>query len=162
MKPRGQAAVTDLFIAIAVFVLLITIITVDWNKYQIQLASELDYDTMKFKAFHIIDALVRTPGVPEDWEAQPELPSVIGLASEPNVISNAKLTAFINTLTPAQIKEIFKINLYTFFFELKDQNGAILYSHGTPTNNTADFSVVLSRPIIYQENVGVVSFTIWK
>src|SRR3989344_3394440 len=94
-KKRGQAAITDLFIAIAVFIILITITTLSWQLYNIRLNSRLDFDDIILKTFVVTDTLVKSPGSPGDWERDPTKAKIVGFARKDRVLDEAKVQAFL-------------------------------------------------------------------
>src|SRR3989344_9407637 len=95
-KKSGQAAVTDLFIAISVFIILITITTLTWNLYNIRLTSRFDYDEMMLKGFQVSDLLVKSKGIPANWHVSynTTLPQVIGLSENERILSAERIDAF--------------------------------------------------------------------
>ena len=62
MKTRGQAVVTDLFISISIFIILVTIIILTIELYDIRLQSKFDYEDMVLKTFLAIDTLAKSKG----------------------------------------------------------------------------------------------------
>ena len=161
---KGQAAVTDLFIAISVFIILITITTLTWNLYNIRLQNRFDYDDMMIKTFQVTEALVKSGGVPPDWEAQGDFSNlqVIGLSHNERFLSEAKVQKFANTveLDDTTLKDTLKINLYEYYFVLRHLNGTIIHSRGSfPSGN---FAVNLARLVIYQDQPTILEFATWK
>ncbi len=175
---RGQAAVTDLFIAISVFIILITITTLTWNLYNIRLTSRFDYDEMMLKGFQVTDLLVKSKGIPADWHtnynvttprpgppfnaADIRAPTIIGLADNERVLSPERIDAFkdISDAHPQIIKDALKINQYNYYFVIRNQTG-------TPLLNTGFFpsgkyAVNLARIVLYNGQPVIMEFAIWK
>ena len=166
-RKKGQAAITDLFIAVAIFIVLIALTTLIWNLYNARLESRLDYDTMVLKGYYIADGFVKSPGYPEDWETLSSLnqTQLIGLAEYDHVISDAKVAKFASLSdasqpTYASMKNIMRLNLYDYYFVLKDQQGVILYSGGRYPSGK--FTVNLARVVLYNNQPYILEFAIWK
>lgn len=156
---KGQAAITDLFIAISVFIILITIITLTWNLYNIRLVNRFEYDDMIIKTFQVSDALSKSKGVPDNWEFLKDKTQilVVGLAENERKISTQKLTQFID-LNETEIKEKMNINLYNFYFTIRNQT-QVLVSHGRiPTGKK---SVNIARLVIYNGKPSIMEFALW-
>ena len=168
IQRRGQAAITDLFIAVAIFVVLIAITTLIWNLYNVRLDSRLDYDTMLLRGYHITEGFIRSPGYPEDWEtwATPaQTTQLFGLAHDDHIISPAKIERFVELSDPAQpsyiaLKETMKISLYNYYFVLKAENNVPVYSAGN--HPSGKFTVNLARYVVYNGQPHILEFAIWK
>ncbi|MEK6903061.1 MAG: hypothetical protein AABW64_00245 [Nanoarchaeota archaeon] len=176
LSRRGQAAVTDLFISISVFIILITIITLTWNLYNIRLQNRFDYDDMMIKAFQVTDSLVKGRGVPTDWETQNPVTNVqvLGLSENERFLSEQKVKIFAKDpkiysaalLSDAVLKSTLKINLYNYYFVLRHLNGTVT---GCPSacNNRGTFPsgnyvVNLARLVMYQNQPVYLEFAVWK
>ena len=162
---RGQAGITDLFVAIAIFIVLITITTLTWDLYNARLSSALDYDTMVVKAYHITDTFVKSPGYPPDWEFQsnPELTtSMIGLASADHVLAASKVSKFaeLSTTQYDAMRTILRLSLYDYYFVLRDTDQTVVYSAGKIPQGK--FAVNLARLVVYQGKPHVMEFAVWK
>ncbi len=167
-KKRAQAAITDLFIAVAIFIVLITITTLIWNLYNSRLQSRLDYDTMVLKGYHIVDALVKSGGYPENWEnsQNPELSTTMfGLAEYDHVISDAKIDKFAQLSDPSKayytnLKSIMKISLYEYRILLKAPDNKVVYDSGRIP--AGKFTVNLARFVFYKGQPHILEFAVWK
>ncbi len=169
---RGQAGITDLFIAVAIFIVLVTITTLIWNLYNARLESRLDYDTIVLKTYAIVDALVKSPGSPERWELVPDaqLSGVlqVGLAEQDHVIDEAKITRFAQLADPAfsggttydTLRDVLKIGLYQFYFVLKDAKKQNVFVSGQLPQGK--FAVNLARIVMYRGKPHILEFTVWK
>ncbi|MDP1694982.1 MAG: hypothetical protein Q8L34_05580 [Candidatus Woesearchaeota archaeon] len=163
-KRNGQAAVTDLFIAISVFIILITITTLTWNLYNIRLTSRFDYDDMMLRGFQVSDLLVKSKGIPPDWHINynTALPQVIGLADNERVLSPEKVDAFkaLSDSDPAAIKNALNINLYNYYFVIRNQTGVPLLNTGLFPSGK--YAVNLARIVSYNNQPVIMEFAIWK
>ena len=163
---NGQAVVTDLFIAIAVFIVLVTITTVIWDLYSIRLKMRQEYEDMMIKAIHISDQLVKSPGYPLDWEYRINTTSqdyveILGLSHNDRVLSNQKVEMFRTVIPNQKVKDLLKIGLYNFYFTIKERNGTIVLAKGN--NPVGSFNTVnLARLIIYNGQPRFMEFALWK
>lgn len=168
LSRRSQAAITDLFIAVAVFIVLITITTLIWNLYNVRLEARLDYDTMLLRGYHLVEGFIRSPGYPEDWEtwAFPnETTQLFGLAQDDHVLSEAKVARFAALGDPLgseyqDLKRVMQIALYEYYFVLKTEQGIIVYSAGNIP--TGKYTVNLVRLVIFQGQPHILEFAVWK
>ncbi|MEK6861218.1 MAG: hypothetical protein AABY07_04555 [Nanoarchaeota archaeon] len=162
---RGQAVVTDLFIAIAVFIVLVTITTVIWDLYTIRLKMRQEYEDMIVKNLQISDQLVKNPGVPNDWEyviqQNPDYVDVLGLAFDDRILSSKKVEMFRTNMTNQKVKDILKIGLYNYYFVIKEQNGTPILAKGN--NPIGSFNTVnLARLVRYKDRTRIMEFALWK
>ncbi len=157
---HGQAAITDLFVAISIFIILVTITTLTWDLYKIRLDNRLSYDDMVLKSFQISDTLVKSFGSPDNWETNPQQVQTIGLIETEKVLSKAKVDAFVQQLNYSFIKDLFNINLYDFYFTLNAPNGTVLVTKGLSPQGK--YNVNLARVIVYQNQPTTMEFSLWK
>ncbi|MFH1317271.1 MAG: hypothetical protein ABII01_07155 [Candidatus Woesearchaeota archaeon] len=124
-KKKAQVAVSDLFIAIFVFMILITIILVSWRIYSLRLNNNVAYRDMTERVYYISDILVKSQGFPEDWEDNPlyqENPDILGLADSPRNISIDKV-AWMESIDGDdrdKIKDLLKIRGYLYSIVISD------------------------------------------
>lgn len=158
-------------IAVAAFIILITIIMGTWEIYKIRLASRLDYDQMSIRNFQAMDSLVRSPGTPLNWE---EIVAIdintvqsFGLAESDHIISEEKLLAFMSIVSPdipgsqdnvTILKEKLHINAYGFLLRL--ENDRVNYSYGSRPSNE-DSSVSTSRVVTFNGRASVITLVLY-
>lgn len=159
------------------FIILITIITLTWNLYNIRLTSRFDYDEMMLKGFQVSDLLVKSKGVPADWQNNYNIttprplppnpadilpPQIIGLADNERILSPEKIDAFkdISDAHPQIVKDALKINLYNYYFVIRNQTGMPLLNTGLfPAGR---YAVNLARIVLYNNQPVIMEFAIWK
>jgi hypothetical protein len=157
-RKQGQAAITDLFVAIGIFIVLITITSVLWNLYHIRLINRMDHDDIVVKTFQVSDMLLKTPGSPDNWDylvsqgATSSDIEFIGVIDEEYKIPYNKITALMN-LGEDEIKKVFHAGQYNFGLRIKDANSAIVFSVGKMSGG-GKFSVNLERDIMYEPTPG--------
>lgn len=155
---KSQIAVTDLFIALFMATIIIIIIMFAWNRYTIILNEESDYRELEIIAFQTADLLVKSNGEPQNWENSPLNVEVIGLATEDRNLSLEKVDAFVNLSYNFTLRSL-GLELYDFYFQLKDFNGTRLAEQGkTPEN----FVVNIQRLVLYENEKAIVEFALWK
>ena len=163
---KAQIASVDLFIAITIFLILTAATIYTWNLYTIRLNENLEYEKLQLIVFQITDLLVKNPGHPTGWEENPNNVGVIGLAQDDRVLSQDKITAFIN-LDYDISKERFNIEPYDYKFRLKDLSGSILQDESeqyleSGQTFTGDISIVIERYILFNNEKAIMEFTLWK
>lgn len=157
IRKRGQAAVMDLFVAISVFIILTTILTLTWDLYNIRINNRFTYDDMVLKTLQISDILVRTQGIPPDFV--PQSAQSIGLARRDYTLDNRRV-ARVAAMNESDFKNIMKINLYEFYLVVRDQSGAANATLGKPPAGKS--TVNLLRYVMYDGRQVGFEFSLWK
>ncbi len=162
MAKRGQAVIMDLFVAISVFIVLLTILIITWDLHTIRLTSRVEYDELILRTLSISDTLVKSEGFPFDWENSPSSTLQIGLAQSDGVLSTDKVTVFAINQQPSEdsVRRLLKTSSYKYYFAVRDFDGTVYASRGTaPTGKVA---VDVGRIVIYQGAPRVMEFALWK
>ena len=133
---KSQSVVVDLFIALFVFVLIISIITIMWNKYNLDINQKINQKEMWLKVYHITDLLVESSGSPNNWYTLDDFENIksIGLANLDRQLSSEKLVGFL-TLSLGNYsltKKLLNIEGFEFHFILFDLDGIIAESGLSP------------------------------
>jgi len=155
-RKKGQAAVTDLFVAIGIFIVLVTITAVLWNLYNVRLANRMDYDGLVIKAFQTSDLLLQTPGNPDNWDylvleedADSDDINYLGLVDGELKIPYNKTLA-LATLNETGIKDVFHAGQYRIGIRLRNSNGIEIFNVGK-VSGTSKYAVNLARNVLYQK-----------
>ncbi len=156
-KKRSQAASTDLFMAVFVFIILITAIISCWNLYNKQINERLIYEYMIVNAFQVSDLLVKSRGTPLEWNSTNV--DTVGLAVNDRHISSQKLSSF-NNITYDTLKNLFNIERYEFYFQINYPNRTMRDSYGGEFNGT--YSVNIRRHVMYENEKTTIDFKLWK
>ena len=159
---RGQAAVTDLFVAVAIFITLVTITTATWNLYGTRLNSRITYDDMVVKAYQVSDILLKTGGEPNNWETFDFSSGVsgvgyVGLIDNDRHIPYEKIVGLINLYdydSGISLSNMFSLGQYDFGVNILDAGGSSIYSFGGAVAG-ARYTVNLARTMIYEDSLGV-------
>jgi len=153
---KAQVAVLDLFIAAVIFGLLITTVMLTWNKYNIKMNEQINYNTMVIRTYHISDLLTQYPGKPSAWEKEEEInPITLGLASQEGVIDQTKLNKFLE-MDYNQTKDILNIMIYDYHFKLTNLTGSNLTQNKGLEKNTKTVSI--TRLVIYNGQEALLQF----
>jgi len=154
---KAQIVIMDLFFAVFLFIVLLVSFFVRWNVYQLRFSDALMRNEVELYTLQLADQLLKSPGVPENWEDFNSTPDLIGLSSKSIIISDKKLEAFKN-LGYANIVNSTNVGLYNFYFLLVKDNVSIVeignYSSGQAVN--------LRRNVIYKDGVANVEISLWK
>lgn len=145
---KGQVFSSDMMASVFLFLIVASIVLFAWNSIIDNSVNDMQRKDMEITATRILDILVKTPGVPLDWELNDA--SVIGLANFDRTIDTAKLSALIN-MDYNKTRNIFGTP-YNYFFKLgnvtKGINGAetVFARRMVLFNNTVQFmELTLSR-----------------
>jgi hypothetical protein len=151
MSKKSQMATTDLFIALFAATILIIIIIFAWNNYALILNEDVNYKEMQIKAFQTADLLIKSKGVPVNWEENPTNIDVIGLAASDRNLSTEKVSAFLNASYNITLKSL-GIELYNFYFRLKDLNGTEIaeYRNASASNKSI---INIQRLVLYENKI---------
>ena len=153
LHKKAQMSMVDLFMAISIFIILISAIALLWYNYKVKLAGDFAYEDLQVKAFQVSDLLVKSPGNPSKWEDNISSLGVIGLAESDRVLSKEKVEAFENISHSLGVKTL-NLGEYNYYFELDSANGG-LHPNG-------DIIFIIKRYVIYEEQEKVFEFTLWK
>lgn len=156
-RRKAQIAVTDFFIALFIFVILLSFIMLTWNRYNLRLNERLEYEDMLTQALQVSNGLVKTSGYPVNWNSSNV--KVIGLASTDRVLSSDKLARF-NNMSDADLIDTFKIAPYYFMFQLKNINGSAILAKGYAFSG--DRSANIKRIVLYNGKEAIVEFSLWE
>ncbi len=158
MSKKAQVGTTDLFIAIFIFIVLMTAILMAWNTYSKRLSESIEYNDIVLNAYYITDVLVKTPGQPHNWTS--DNVEIIGLASNDRNISKSKVQEFTK-IDYDLAKEKFNIERYDFYFQIEDPQGNNLIDpYGLI--GIGDNIVRISRLVIYENEPAYLRLTLWK
>ncbi len=162
---KGQAGITDLFVAVAIFIILITITSVLWNLYNVRLLNRMEYEEVVVKSFEVSDLLLKTPGEPDNWDYLTLTGNIlyedinfVGLIGEELKISVNKTNALdvigAGLVTPEEaLREIFHAGQYRIGIRIRNNVSEDLYTFGRVSGGNK-FSVNLGRDVLYQNETG--------
>lgn len=168
MFKKGQIQSLDLFVSASVFIILIITLVLVWDNFSKKLDSKVNYEDLSEKAIKVTDILVETRGVPDKWENNSNNANVTGLVSNDRVLSNNKVSAFID-MDYNNTKKIFNIEAYDFYFRVIDSKGSIInitggeaVEVGRKPSLTSKKAITIQRIVLNGGNEVVLEFMLWK
>lgn len=132
----------DVGLSAVVFLIALIFLLSLWNIYARQLQETTIRGEMELLTFQIMDLLVTTPGVPNNWEELNGLGSqaggdgiyVLGLAPKDRSLSKAKINKFFS-LNYEDVKKYLNVERYELSFSLSYINGTVLNQTISPQSN---------------------------
>ena len=179
---KSQSVVIDFFIAIFIFVIIVSITTLMWNRLSLELHDKVVQKDMLLKAYHITDTLIESPGSPSNWESEIEdLEGIddriksIGLADSDRQLSLNKIYAFL-TLVDANnqdnynmAKKILNIEGFDFYVKLYGVSFSFFEEGKSPNFYVADRTITIRRYITINDegfdgcqNGCIFEFSLWE
>ena len=141
---KSQSVVFDLFIALFIFVLITSIISIMWNKYNFQINDQVHQKEMLIKNYHITDLFVESRGSPENWHEDFNSIDILGFTERDGYLSYDKLDGFINFSLSEDmnlswsnhsdgydlVKELLNIEGFEFYFRVFNLLGENIFESG--------------------------------
>ena len=154
---KGQAIITDLLVAISVFIVLVISINIAWDYYSLKINDDAVYSDMFIRASQISETLVTSKGYPINWNSTNV--EIIGLALTDRNLSESQIGNF-TALSTSTVKDLLKIALYNFTFQLTYLNSTPIALYGDSGNAT--ISTNSRRVVLYKNESAILNFNIWK
>ena len=111
MYNRGQGIAIDLFLGVAVFLLLLTAVLAIWSNTETTASKGLTENEMQQMAERALDRLIRTGGDPANWEEIGQAGvNAIGLAKADRVLDETKLRQFISGSVNDGLVALWRLN----------------------------------------------------
>ncbi|NIO23056.1 MAG: hypothetical protein GTN38_03465 [Candidatus Aenigmarchaeota archaeon] len=147
---KGQVWSLDFVTSLVIFTLVLIPLLFVWNYVNIQNMEQRTFDEIETLALSISDSLIRTKGVPENWNSSNV--NVIGLAEGENVLSIPKVSEFLYMgNNEYDLTKNILVGRYDFFFSITDLNGTV---YGTAGSKPADRTIVpVERYCLYNNRV---------
>ena len=171
-KRKGQALASDFTVSIALFLFLIVGCAIVWNTTVGKYARFRDNQFMQEKIFSVSDALIRTPGYPQEWDSANV--RLIGLSEgESNVLNKSKLLEFKN-VDYSVAKNMWGLSGYEYYAKFTDSEGDLISLDGSALeygNNSFISSgkkdlLPLTRLVLINESGNItraaLTFVIWR
>ncbi|MBU0530420.1 MAG: hypothetical protein KKC05_02000 [Nanoarchaeota archaeon] len=160
---RGQIWSVDFVVSAIIFFTVLFLVILVWNYTSVQGSEVLALKNMQSAAMKTSDALIRTGGLPDDWNGTNVY--VIGLADGDNILNQTKVLRFINT--PYSKAKSLLTGEYDFYFEMLHLNGTVINESGTNLTTGAviiDPVVVVpvERYVLYRDEITRLRLIVWK
>ncbi len=158
MKRKGQIWSFDLALSLLIFFTAMLSMLFAWSYMSSDIAETRQIKTMQLRALTVSDSIIRTPGIPLDWnESNVE---VIGLASSDNTLVTSKVDSFM-AMEYGKARALLGVSPYDFYMEIKDINGTIYKNTTLPISGDADFVVPAERYAVYRGRIIKLRFILW-
>ena len=171
MEKKAQLFSGDIAIASMVFLSALSLVFLLWNT----LISDINRDEalrdMENFAVGVTEQLIRTPGVPVDWNIYTV--KVIGLTSEDRILNSSKVLNFIQLMNATNStnyhdnKHLLGVGLYDFYLNITylDGNTATVQGMqciaGLAPVNEID-KITITRTAILYDDIVRIKFTMWR
>ncbi len=169
----GQVFTWDLAISISIFLIVLAMLFYMWDSTISKVTATKEIYEAERISMDVTEQLIRTPGVPHDWENQNiSNLSVFGLANvEPRILNKNKILKFVNYTNPGHpnysyARPLIGTNWYEFYFNMTYLNGSQLILNNTviasgiiPVNSA--FELTARRTAVLDDEIVRVYFTVW-
>jgi len=153
---KGQLFSSDLIAAISIFLVLISLMTFSYSQILDSHQRDLQRKGLELDGMKFAENLLRTKGLPENWEDLSD-PIVLGLSSgNNNILDNSKVDKFFS-LEYDSIKNISKIGSD---FELKFVNSG--KTKGSSPNSAVENVIFLRRFALYNNSMERIELKLWN
>ncbi|MFH0956738.1 MAG: hypothetical protein V1813_02655 [Candidatus Aenigmatarchaeota archaeon] len=155
---RGQMWSFDLVLSLIIFFTAAIALLSAWNHMSAGMADTRAIKTAELRALTISDALIRTPGIPADWnEANVE---VVGLSISEGILDQQKVSMF-TSMDHDVARAMIGIAPYDFYFELSDINGTVYENTTVPPDQSASIIIPVDRYAIYNGRIARARLIVW-
>lgn len=177
---KAQSVIFDLFIALFVFILITSIISIMWNKYNFQIEDRVNQKEMWLKSYHITDLFVENQGSPGNWHKNFSNLEVLGLAYTDRKLSSEKIEGFLNFSLSENInvswsdktngynltRELLNIEGFEFYFRLFNTFGVTIAESGRSPifyGNLIYGTTTIRRYVSLEEcERCIIEFSLWR
>ena len=161
LRKKAQLFSIDLVISLVLFTVVFIFVLALWNLYSLRLQEKSEFDELQFTALQITDLLLRTPGYPENWLANPTEVAVLGLAKSDYTIDPLKLSTFLN-LEYNFTKKVLNIERWDYQFRMRTKYGVVAAEKGNPPPVSAQRVVSINRFALIGNETRQVQLLLWK
>lgn len=158
---KGQIISIDLLIGIVIFLIVVIFSVSYWQTSLFNVRESLDRIDVQRLATQISDNLVKSPGIPDNWETSPTNARAIGLANHSHILETRKV-ANLTALNYSTLLTRFGLEGANFFFQLTDQAKNNITSAGLLLTSNATQAAVVERNVIYNQRPAYLTFIVWR
>jgi len=156
---KGQIVTTDFILAIIILIFILQLSFSLWNNEIESFRLKEKRTDMEKTALSIVDLLIRSPGIPEDWENGDMAEITLGLVKEDHVLDIGKVSKLFSSSID-NTKKLLGIENYDFFFVIKFTNGEVIEEYGTPAIDAREV-IVARRLVLYNNTETYLNFGLW-
>lgn len=162
MGKKAQLWSLDFAMSMLIFMSALFAMIFAWNYISANSTETQEMKELQYKALTISDSLIRTPGIPLDWDEGTV--EVLGLAEDENVLNVTKVRYFVNMIDTDydRAKGLMDIGFYDFSFNVTDLNGTVYESTASQVSNTSVMVIPIERYTLYNDRIVKVMFVIWN
>ncbi len=165
-KSKGQFVTTDFSLAVSILIFLFVLGIIIWNSTSTKISQNTIKNEMETVSIDVSDQLLKSQGLPADWETQAVLNFSLGLIDRGNELNPNKFVA-LTKLNYNYSKSLLGIRGYEFYVRATDVNGNIKSDSGTPLKvgivPVENSTIVNSKRIaILQNEIIYLDVMIWK
>lgn len=158
---KGQLFSLDLVLSIVVFFVLFLFMLSLWHLYTVRLAHRLDSEELQLAAFDISELMVKSSGVPSNWESDPSTVQVLGLSNAPGALDEKKLAAFLAMDYNAS-KQVYNIERFEYSLKIISPNGSITEQAGKEPDDSVKESISVTRIVLVGEDTSTMQVILWE
>ncbi|MBI4020336.1 MAG: hypothetical protein HY367_03305 [Candidatus Aenigmarchaeota archaeon] len=162
---KAQVWSIDFVVSVIVFFIAVSLTVFAWDYSISQNQAQASFSNAESITLSVTDALIRTKGIPEDWDDS-NVRSV-GLASAENIVDQEKVEEFLD-LDYNTSKERLGISRYEYHFELRYANNSVIQLPGGDniTKGIQPFNASLVIPaeryVLYNTKISRLQFILWQ
>ena len=158
---KGQLFSIDAIAALVIFLVIFVFLISLWNLYSIKLNQNVASEELHLLAFQTTDLLLKTKGMPENWELAEGNISVIGLNAYPGVLNKNKVDVFL-AMDYDLAKTYFNLERFEFSFKILNLNDNVIDSLGLDSDEEAEEIVSVVSFVELEGVVRKIEFTLWR
>ncbi|MFH0861669.1 MAG: hypothetical protein V1875_01445 [Candidatus Altiarchaeota archaeon] len=156
---RGQAFSADLVVGVVLSILALGLLSAAWGIGKVRLDETEHMRALEDKANRISNLLVKSPGIPPDWEDDVSNVSVLGLAGSDRRLSEGKVEA-LKLLGEPRLRELFMMGGTGCVVRLRTPEGAIIKSTGNL--EYSDSVVTSARIVSFRNQTMFLEVSVWE
>lgn len=149
---------TDYIIGASVFVLVLGGCNIMWDKTAARVADDFRMEELTASAMRASGALVRSPGVPEDWERNATHAKAVGFAGSGGALSGQKLSA-AEAMGDDELRWRLGVGAHRLRIRVSDSSGSTLMSAGAPPSD--GYAANVRRVAVLDNRTVMVDVTVW-
>ncbi len=161
---KAQIWSMDFLMSVFVFIIALGMLVFAWNYTSARILQQNEAGPAENTVIMVSDSLVRTAGIPENWE--PSTVTSVGLAQGENVLNITKVDMFIN-MSYEYVKTLMGLERYNFYFTVKRLDGTVM-KNAQGQNLTAgqypqdsEIVVPMERYVMYNGEPAKLGLIIW-
>lgn len=163
MPRKGQTWSMDFVFSAFIFLVVLVALLFAWSYVNSESSIHTELKKMESKVMDISDALIRTPGLPQDWSAADV--RIIGLAEEEGLLNSTKVLSLVS-MEEAAARSKMGAGLYYYYFRLRDSSNQTIRIQGTDAEagtypGNATIVLASERYVVVEGAPAVMEFLLW-